>query len=482
MSADSPVVLLRLDTEDPFTPQSDDATLFLANALAQRGIRATFPVTTWKAQALAARARTDVLSALSRHALGFHSTTHSRHPTIAEALEATADDAAVAAFGDREAAGARRLAEILDAPLCCYTQPGGNWAAEASPALDAWGIRVHHSEGWNAYVDLAGRPFYLCNILHFSAPVAAPKPFLSRLPAVLDEATRLVSEAMLPACEPRQLVHVVFHPTELVTLRFWDVVNFGGGVNRPEALWGPPPLRPAADVRAASAAFLQWLDGLVATGTRFWTAADLARAYPDLARGRVFTLDEALAVASLLAPGRLGSLAVNGVALSPAEGLDLILTALQTLEAGQVRAPLTLRPVQPPWEQPAADHWPARRLDGAALHQLVAQLNADLDRGQLRDKLQGDAGTLPLGTVAVGLALVLREYAATGRWPQRVSIPPQRLTTARHVKSEEALNWNWPVFAPGFRAPNLRRRAVASTWTLKPAEPAHADLLAPGSG
>ncbi len=477
MSEDGPVVLLRVDTEDPFTPESDDAALFLAEALRARGVRATFPVTTWKAEVLRERRRTDVLAALGHHCTGFHSTTHSLHPTIAETLEASADGDAPAAFAAREEAGMHRLAEILGERPWCYTQPGGNWAAEASPTVRAWGVPLYHSEGWNAYVDVGGRPFHLCNLLHFGAPVAAPKPFLSRLPGVLREARDLVRAAMNQPAPSPPMVHVVFHPTELVTQLFWDAVNFGGGVNRPADQWSAPPLRSAVEVRAASAGFLAWLDGLVATpGVRFWTARDLAEAYADPAQGRRFTLEEAREVAARFARGALGSTAVHGVPLSAAEGLDLMVQAHLAWQAGEERRALTLRPLEPPWDHPARTLWPPTHVNAPALGQAVGRLAAQLSEGRLPAELPTPQGALPLATVAVALAAVLAERAEGGGLPEHVTVSEHELVSARHVKPQTDLHWDWPVFAPGFRAPNLHRRAQAAAWTLKPAESDLVDL------
>src|SRR4051812_47229458 len=79
-------VVLWFDTEDYITPESDDAALRIATDLTQLGVHATFKVVGQKARALELRGRRDVLRALSKHSIGYHSNYHSVHPTPSEYL------------------------------------------------------------------------------------------------------------------------------------------------------------------------------------------------------------------------------------------------------------------------------------------------------------------------------------------------------------------------------------------------------------
>ena len=83
----SPVyVVLWFDTEDYIEPAADDAALRIANDLSALGVRATFKVVGEKARVLEGRGRRDVIAALAKHAIGYHSDWHSVHPTPAEYL------------------------------------------------------------------------------------------------------------------------------------------------------------------------------------------------------------------------------------------------------------------------------------------------------------------------------------------------------------------------------------------------------------
>lgn len=82
-SGKAPVyVVLWFDTEDYIDPAADDAALRIATDLTRLGVPATFKVVGEKARVLEARHRTDVIQALSRHAIGFHSNWHSVHPPL----------------------------------------------------------------------------------------------------------------------------------------------------------------------------------------------------------------------------------------------------------------------------------------------------------------------------------------------------------------------------------------------------------------
>jgi len=141
-------VLLWFDTEDYILPQSDDAAKRLAVFLTQQGISATFKVVGEKARTLQRRQRQDVIGALARHDIGYHSNTHSQHPTVAE-YEATLDwDQGVEEFTRRERPGFDDVARIFGKTPVAYGQPGASWAPQAFPALHKWGVPV--------YLDAAG--------------------------------------------------------------------------------------------------------------------------------------------------------------------------------------------------------------------------------------------------------------------------------------------------------------------------------------
>src|SRR4051812_41946399 len=85
-TSNSVKVILWFDTEDYLSPADDDATKRLCEMLTRRGIRATFKLVGEKARVLERRGRTDVITALKQHAIGYHANFHSVHPTPTEYL------------------------------------------------------------------------------------------------------------------------------------------------------------------------------------------------------------------------------------------------------------------------------------------------------------------------------------------------------------------------------------------------------------
>ena len=76
-------VVLWFDTEDYIEPAADDAALRIATDLTNLGVRATFKVVGEKARTLELRGRSDVIRALARHSIGYHSNYHSLQPVPA---------------------------------------------------------------------------------------------------------------------------------------------------------------------------------------------------------------------------------------------------------------------------------------------------------------------------------------------------------------------------------------------------------------
>src|SRR5215218_2216818 len=157
-------VTLWFDTEDYLLPQDDDATKRLAEMLTGLGVRATFKIVGEKARVLERRRRQDVIAALGRHDIGYHSDTHSQQPTIAVYLQNAGWDDGRAEFYRREAEGARDVERIFGVRPVAYGQPGSAWAPQTYPALREMGIRMYLDE--SDHVGLDDQPFYYGGMLN----------------------------------------------------------------------------------------------------------------------------------------------------------------------------------------------------------------------------------------------------------------------------------------------------------------------------
>src|SRR6478735_11431789 len=106
-------VVLWFDTEDYILVRDDDATKRLAEMLTGLGIRATFKVVGEKARVLEQRGRRDVIAALKRHDIAYHSNLHSVHPTPSEYLRECGFLDGVAEFVRHEGRGAADVRRIF---------------------------------------------------------------------------------------------------------------------------------------------------------------------------------------------------------------------------------------------------------------------------------------------------------------------------------------------------------------------------------
>ena len=141
-AADADVqVILWFDTEDYLLPASDDAAKRVAEILSERGIRGTFKIVGEKARVLERRGRRDVIDALRRHDLGYHTNLHSVHPTPAEYLADMGWLEGIAEFVRRERGGAGDVRRIFGVErLSTYGQPGSSWTPHAVAALPEIGV------------------------------------------------------------------------------------------------------------------------------------------------------------------------------------------------------------------------------------------------------------------------------------------------------------------------------------------------------
>src|SRR5436305_15103692 len=157
-------VLLWFDTEDYILPASDDAALRVADFLTREGIRATFKVVGEKARTLEKRGRTDVIAALKKHEIGYHSNWHSTQPTPALYASNLGWDEGVAEFDRREGPGRADVERILGKAPTCYGQPGSSWGPQSYGALNKWDMPVYLDAG--GHVNLDDKPCYYCGVLN----------------------------------------------------------------------------------------------------------------------------------------------------------------------------------------------------------------------------------------------------------------------------------------------------------------------------
>ena len=488
-AADKPApridVLLWFDTEDYLLPADDDAAKRLAELLSQRGIRATFKVVGEKARVLEKRGRNDVIEALKKHDIAFHSNFHSVHPTPTEYLADCGLLDGVAEFVRREGPGAVDVRQIFGVDsLSCYGQPGSSWGSQAIVALPK--IGVTSVGGVPCYVDsgshvgLRGRPFWYAGALVVYDMRENETRFELHTAQALEPGKKKASEiAERLRGQGGGLISIYYHPCEWVHKEFWDGVNFRRGANPPREQWKAPPQRPAEETDQAFERFASYIDHIKALpGVQFITARELPTRYPDRVRSSGATKEDLAEIALRLSaedsPG-FNSVVVDGKSYSPADQFELLVNAVAgTIDGKDVKFPLPAKGLIGPDGEPPAAGKKEVAIDWAAFSMAVRDVRDFMrSQGRVPARVFIGADAVRPADFLVGVGRVWKSFVAEGKLPVGREVwlgkNVEVLTMRSVAKDTPALFGGWIIHKEGFRAPKVMEVARLQAWTLKPA-------------
>ncbi len=463
-------VFLWFDTEDYILPQSDDAAKRLAVFLTRQGIRATFKLVGEKVRTLERRGRRDVIAALAQHEIGYHTNTHSQHPTIAE-YEAPLDwESGVAEFARRERPGYDDIRRVFGQPPTCYGQPGESWAPQVFGALKKWGVKVYLDEA--PHIGLNGKPFWYGGLLNIFNTTVGPKLRPNNDWSNLPEAKAVFQEFYTRVTSQRGggVVSIYFHPAEFVHREFWDAVNFAGGANPPREEWKLPPVKSSEESEKA----FQFFENLVTTiksfpRVEFVTASQGTNLFEDAAQKHVFSADELQAVAGQVDADV--SFQVHGdLTVSASEVLALLTRFVAGVVAKRPPEPyrLTGTPYGP--SSPAPELKEKIEVSWSQFSRTVLDVEEFLKRNdQVPSEVWFGSAAVPPESYLVALAQVTQTMLRKGELPESVAVAPARLAASQYVADDSSAIWQWLIFPQGFHAPNLMALAKLQAWTLKPA-------------
>ncbi len=450
-------VVLWFDTEDYVLPPSDDAAKRVAELLTRQGVRATFKVVGEKARTLERRGRGDVIAALARHEIGYHSNTHSQHPTPAE-YEASLDwETGVEEFDRRERSGLDDVGRILGQAPTCYGQPGSSWAPQSYAALRKWGVKVYLDEG--RQVGLDGKPFWYGGLLNIfntrEGSQLHPNEDWSNI-AQARARFRAFYDGMTSGPEGG-LVSFYFHPCEFIHREFWDGVNFARGANPPREEWKLPALKTPGERERA----FTYLEELVAyikslPRARFITASEALQVFKDNAQGRTYASEDLIRIARRVEP-EVSFQVHDGFTLAASEVFALLNRHVVGMARKAPPAPIVLGDTP---------YGPASAFEGG--NPVVADVAEHLERNrQIPDAVW--LGSTPVSPESYLVALA-HVTLAGAEPPPSVHIGPAHLAAGKYVAADAPALWDWVIFPPGFRAPKLMGLARLQAWTLKPAQ------------
>ncbi len=464
-------VILWFDTEDYMLPADDDASKRLAEMLTEKGVRATFKVVGEKARVLEKRGRRDVIEALKKHDIGYHSNFHSVHPTPSEYLAECGLLDGMEEFIRREGPGAADVRRIfgVDA-LACYGQPGSSWGSQTIAALGQIGCAPH---GVPTYVDegnhigLKGRPFWYCGALVVYDMPPNRTRFELHIAQALEPGKKAVTEiAQRLRGQGGGMISIFYHPCEWVHREFWDGVNFKRGANPPRERWKAPPQRTAEETDAAFERFGQYIDHIKSLGVRFVTASELGGIYVDRVRTEGASEAEVIEIAQKLAADDskgIDFVVMGNKSFSPADQFEILLWG------DEKKAPQGL--LGPDGAGPAAGGF-----DGKVPWAAFAEAMRDVKDFVGKEKrvparIFIGAEVVRPEDFMVGMARAYLERKKSGQWPGEVLMGKnvELLTAQRVAKDTPGIFGGWVIHKEGFRAPKILEVARWQAWTLKPA-------------
>jgi hypothetical protein len=463
-------IIIWFDTEDYILPPSDDAAKRLADFLTAEQVQATFKIVGEKARTLERRGRKDVIAALRKHDIGYHSNTHSQHPTPAEYESVLDWTTGVEEFTRRERPGFDDVQRIFGKTPCCYGQPGSSWAPQSFEALQLWGVRVYLDEG--SQVGLNGKPFWYGGLLNIfnTAEGAELRPDDNWDNLEHSKAKFREIYARMSAEPHGGLISLYFHPCEFIHQWFWDM-NFAHGATPPREEWKEPPQKSLAQQKQTFGYF----EGLVRymktfPNVRFITGSQALDLYPDLSQGREFSPNDLATIAKAVTSNV--SFQEHGeYALSASEILDLLTSyvANASLKQGNGTAiQLQSTPYGPSSLPPSLD-----RAIQVSLGQFLAAVRDVRDYVAVHHQVPSAVwlGSVPVPPedYLVALAGASNHLSSAQDLPQTLTIAPARLAPGEHVSKDSLKIWAWPIFPEGFHSERLMDLARLQAWTLKPA-------------
>jgi hypothetical protein len=469
-AADAPAkvyVILWFDTEDYILPASDDAALRVADFLTREQVRATFKVVGEKARTLERRGRTDVIAALKKHEIGYHSNYHSVQPGPAMYLSNLGWDEGVAEFDRREGPGRRDLKRIFGVWPSCYGQPGSSWGPQSYGAMRKWGMPVYLDAG--SHVELEDRPCYYGGVLNLYKLAYI-------LRADLRSANRKEAEDKFLAARQKLLaegggvVSIFYHPCEFVHKEFWDGVNFRNGANPPRDQWKLPPAKTPEESELAYDVFEGYVRFMKRfPDVQFITASEAAKLYRDKARGRKFTTAELKAIAAAVTE-QVNFQKREDYALAASEVFALLNQYVAAQGAGQELRPMELKETPFGPSNPVASLTDPVITDWSQFTRTAADVADYLTKqGRIPTSVWLGSVAVPPEAYLVALARVTVDLIEGKPAPETITVRPARLVAAAHVADDGPKLWGWVIFPRGFRAPAMMELAQRQAWTLKPA-------------
>ncbi|MDF2686621.1 MAG: hypothetical protein K0S55_1803 [Clostridia bacterium] len=208
-------IIFSFDTEDFTSNYAADAIRDLAIILENEDIKGNFCMVGLVAKQLLSWKRYDVLEALKKHEIGFHSLAHSIHPTINEYTDIEDYKIAYDEFIKQECEGIGMVKAVTGAEKLYTAVPPGNCKSYvAMYAYSDLGI-PSYCDSILETTDGAGR--YFCNAFHLEYFIALEEIFFNNY---------FNLKTLIEKLAKRDKTIIYTHPNIILYNEFWDKVNY----------------------------------------------------------------------------------------------------------------------------------------------------------------------------------------------------------------------------------------------------------------
>ena len=451
---------LCFDVEDLIAPESDDAALWFADILTEYGLPGSLMVAGERFRQWERRGRRDVIEAVKRHDVGFHSTWHSVHPTTTEICVDKDLRDGMDALWEYDRPGWTDAERILGRPLLGWTLTGNSWA----PAVQGLMARLGRAYAYS-FVRLPGHNvcWYAGSLgFHYEAVGIFDEVLYDD--ALFDERLAQTSEQIDKRLNGDRrgaewLRFFVCHPTRAIHTEFWDILNFAGGANPPPSEWKPAQRRDDASFLVIRQNFRRLCEFVradprleVVGWSELIRRCDGQRAFASHT--------EVLDIARRVADERR---ALFTDFFTAGECLLLLCRAASAQQDRYPRptvyGPLTTPPVSPVTEWAAPD----------VLAAAPAVLESS-ESGYLPPSVAVAGQTVGLGTYFVALAEALLGYERVSG-PADAPYPAEAEAVAQEVAQ---MIPDWLIHPPDMDLTRLLEQTRLQCWALKPAWPREA--------
>ena len=451
-------LLFFFDSEDYETPAADEGERWWAEALSRHGLTGCFNLVGEEARALRDRGQREILAALARHEIGYHTNLHSAHPVHVEYLEGMGWDEGITAVLAREAGGVADVRELTGQTPATYCKPGSNWAPQVLVAMSRLGIPVFCD---SPFEWAPGQPLTYCGSLCVGAHTSFDRYF-GVAPHQRQSRMRADFLALIEQRRSTGGVVVMYtHPCRLITAAFPD--NFSAGQNPPRSAWRPAPLRSRSEISELMADFDDFLHWVATeTDARTITYRELAAKHR---RDNVWLDRSALADLisddlDILCPRQ-----ISGSWLSPAEQLGVLLwAAAWQVEHGELPEEVPVRPLLGPDRR--AEPSDETDLPTSTLLDPIREISYQAGRDNRVPSLVR-VGNRLLGPGALFRAIKATLRQPTGSVTLRTGPELPDLAT-RDDFAGMKFRQSWSILPPELEAPGIIELARLQTWSARP--------------